>query len=136
MMFKEFIPLQLGRLGQDSQLIPSTVEVLADFKQRKIVTGSTTDYTRAMVENNLKEARKQGYNPDCTVASDEVPAGRPLPFACWKNAIELQAWPIEACVKIGDTIPGICEGLMDARSIYGVFGKTSWRRDSDRFRQQ
>ena len=110
-MFEDFVPLQLKCLADYSELIPGTLEVLEDFKQRGMKTGSTTGYTREMVNINLEAAKKQGYFPDCTVASDEVPAGRPYPYACWKNAIELQIYPIEACVKIGDTVPDIGEGL-------------------------
>jgi phosphonoacetaldehyde hydrolase len=110
-MFEEFVPLQLAGLAQYSKLIPGTLEALDDMKKRGMVTGSTTGYTRAMVDINLREARAQGYVPDSTVASDEVPAGRPCPYACWKNAIDLQVWPAEACVKIGDTLPDIGEGL-------------------------
>jgi phosphonoacetaldehyde hydrolase len=64
-----------------------------------------------MMEVLLPEAERQGYRPDCTVAADEVPAGRPRPYACWQNAILLQVWPAEACVKIGDTAPDVAEGL-------------------------
>ena len=119
-MFAEFVPLQLDCLAEYSKLIPGTLEALADFKKRGIVTGSTTGYTRAMVDINLAEAVRQGYAPDCTVASDEVPAGRPFPYACWKNAIELQAWPAEACVKIGDTIPDVGEGLNAGMWVIGL----------------
>ncbi len=55
-----------------SKLIPGALEVLADFKKRGMVTGSTTRYTRAMVDINLREAQKQGYYPDNTVGPDEV----------------------------------------------------------------
>jgi len=111
LMFEEFVPLQLECLADHSKLIPGTLEALADFKKRGMRTGSTTGFTRAMVDINLSEAKKQGYVPDNTVASDEVPAGRPYPYSCWKNAIALEAWPVEACVKIGDTIPDVGEGL-------------------------
>jgi phosphonoacetaldehyde hydrolase len=119
-MFAEFVPLQLACLGEYSRLIPGTLEVLADFKARKMVTGSTTGYTRAMVDVNLRDAKRQGYVPDCTVASDEVPAGRPFPYACWKNAIELEVWPAEACVKIGDTVPDVGEGLNAGMWVIGL----------------
>jgi phosphonoacetaldehyde hydrolase len=110
-MYADFVPLQLACLQEYSRLIPGTLEVISDFKARGMLTGTTTGYTRAMVDITLREARKQGYVPDCTVAADEVPAGRPFPYACWKNAIELQVWPAEACVKIGDTVPDVGEGL-------------------------
>lgn len=110
-MFEDFVPLQLACLADYSKLIPGTLEVLSDFKKRGMVTGSTTGYTRAMVDINLREAKKQGYFPDNTVGSDEVPSARPYPYSCWKNAIDLQVWPVEACVKIGDTLPDVGEGL-------------------------
>jgi phosphonoacetaldehyde hydrolase len=110
-MYADFVPLQLACLQEYSRLIPGTLEVISDFKARGMLTGTTTGYTRAMVDITLREAQKQDYVPDCTVAADEVPAGRPFPYACWKNAIELQVWPAEACVKIGDTVPDVGEGL-------------------------
>ena len=119
-MFEDFVPLQLGCLADYSQLIAGTLEAVRDFKKRGMVTGSTTGYTRAMVDINLRDARIQGYSPDCTVASDEVPAGRPYPYSCWKNAIELQAWPVEACVKIGDTLPDVGEGLNAGMWVIGI----------------
>jgi phosphonoacetaldehyde hydrolase len=30
---------------------------------------------------------------------------------CLQNVINLQVWPVEACVKVDDTVPGIEEGL-------------------------
>jgi phosphonoacetaldehyde hydrolase len=110
-MYAEFVPLQLACLGRYARLIPGTLEAVADFRARRMLTGTTTGYTRAMVEVVLQEAQRQGYRPDCTVAADEVPAGRPQPYACWQNAILLQVWPAEACVKIGDTAPDVGEGL-------------------------
>jgi phosphonoacetaldehyde hydrolase len=119
-MYADFVPLQLACLKDYSRLIPGTLRVMSDFKARRMVTGSTTGYTRAMVDITLREAEKQGYVPDCTVAADEVPAGRPFPYACWKNAIELQAWPAEACVKIGDTVPDVGEGLNAGMWVIGL----------------
>jgi len=110
-MYADFVPLQLACLERYAQLIPGTLATVAEFKARGMVTGTTTGYTRAMVDTVLREAQRRGYTPDCTVASDEVPAGRPLPYACWQNAIRLQVWPAEACVKIGDTVPDVGEGL-------------------------
>jgi len=57
------------------------------------------------------EAKKRGYEPDSTVCATQVPAGRPYPYMCLQNAINLQVYPMEAIVKIGDTLPDIDEGL-------------------------
>jgi phosphonoacetaldehyde hydrolase len=57
------------------------------------------------------EAARRGYSPDATVCATQVPAGRPHPYMCLQNAILLQTYPMEAFVKIGDTLPDIAEGL-------------------------
>lgn len=110
-MFADFIELQLACLSTYSQLIPGALEAVAAMRQRGLKIGSTSGYTRPMMEVLLRDAARQGYSPDATVCATDVPAGRPLPFMCLRNVIELEVWPIEACVKIDDTLPGVEEGL-------------------------
>ena len=57
------------------------------------------------------EATKRGYEPDATVCATDVPAGRPEPWMCLANAQQLGVYPMEATVKVGDTLPDISEGL-------------------------
>ena len=59
----------------------------------------------------LQEAKNRGYEPDSTVCATDVPAGRPEPWMCIQNAMNLGIYPMEAIVKIGDTLPDIEEGL-------------------------
>jgi phosphonoacetaldehyde hydrolase len=110
-MFADFVPLQLDCLSDYSAMIPGTLEVVASLRARGIKIGSTTGYLREMMEINLRDAKKQGYEPDSTVCASDVPAGRPYPYMCLQNVINLQVWPVEACVKVDDTVPGIEEGL-------------------------
>ncbi len=110
-MFADFVPLQLECLSDYSELIPGTLEVVAALRARRIKIGSTTGYLREMMEINLRDAKRQGYEPDSTVCASDVPAGRPYPYMCLQNVINLQVSPVEACVKIDDTIPGVEEGL-------------------------
>ena len=110
-MFDEFVPLQLQCLSEYSQLIPGTLPIIAKLRNRGYKIGSTTGYTTEMMKINLEDAAKQGYKPDSTVCASDVPAGRPYPFMCLQNAINLGVSPVEACVKIDDTRPGIEEGL-------------------------
>jgi len=56
-------------------------------------------------------ARTLGYEPDTYVCPDQVPAGRPFPWMCFQNTMSFGIYPMESCVKIGDTIPDIEEGL-------------------------
>jgi phosphonoacetaldehyde hydrolase len=110
-MFQDFIPLQLACLGQYADLIPGTLEAVAEFRRRGLKIGSTTGYTEEMMTLLQAEAARRGYVPDSTVCATQVPAGRPYPYMCLQNAINLQVFPMEAIVKVGDTLPDIEEGL-------------------------
>jgi phosphonoacetaldehyde hydrolase len=110
-MFEEFVPLQLKCLSDYSTLIPGTLEAISGLRKRGYKIGSTTGYTTEMMKINLKDAARQGYTPDSTVCASEVPAGRPYPYMCLQNVINLGVSPLESCVKIDDTRPGIEEGL-------------------------
>jgi len=110
-MFKEFVPLQLKCLSDYSELIPGTLEAVAELRKRGIKIGSTTGYMTEMMKINLRDAARQGYKPDSTVCASEVPAGRPYPYMCLQNVINLGVTTVEACVKVDDTVPGVEEGL-------------------------
>ncbi len=110
-MFQEFIPLQLACLADYADLIPGTLEAVAEFRNRELKIGSTTGYLGEMMELLLKEAGNRGYAPDATVCASDVPAGRPEPWMCLQNAMNLGIYPMEAIVKVGDTLPDIEEGL-------------------------
>jgi phosphonoacetaldehyde hydrolase len=110
-MFADFVPRQLECLSTYSALIPGTLETVAALRQRGIKIGSTTGYTTEMTAINLRDGERQGYKPDSTVSASEMPAGRPYPFMCLQNAINLQVDCVGACVKVDDTIPGVEEGL-------------------------
>ncbi|MGO9254854.1 MAG: phosphonoacetaldehyde hydrolase [Bryobacteraceae bacterium] len=110
-MFRDFIPLQLACLADYAGLIPGTLDTVAEMRRRGLKIGSTTGYTEEMMTVLLAEAARRGYVPDSTVCATQVPAGRPHPYMCLQNAINLQIYPMEAIVKIGDTLPDIDEGL-------------------------
>jgi phosphonoacetaldehyde hydrolase len=110
-MFTDFVPLQCDCLANYAELIPGTVDTVAEIGKRGMKIGSTTGYTTEMVKILLKESENRGYVPDSTVCASDVPAGRPHPWMCLQNAMNLQIYPMEALVKVGDTLPDIAEGL-------------------------
>jgi len=110
-MFQDFIPLQLACLADYADLVPGTLEALEDFRRRGLKIGSTTGYTGEMMKLLVAEAKRRGYEPDATVCATDVPAGRPEPWMCLQNAMRLGVYPMEAIVKVGDTLPDIEEGL-------------------------
>lgn len=110
-MFADFIPLQLNCLADYADLIPGALETVEAMRQRGLKIGSTTGYTGEMMDLLQQEASSRGYVPDATVCATDVPAGRPEPWMCLVNAQKLGVYPMEAIVKIGDTLPDIDEGL-------------------------
>jgi phosphonoacetaldehyde hydrolase len=119
-LFANFIPLQLECLVKYSTVIDGVAETVARIRKRGIKIGSTTGYTRAMLEMVLPPAAEQGYQPDCAITPDDVGGGRPHPWMIYANAIRLQVEPLEAIVKIGDTPVDIEEGLRAGVWTVGV----------------
>jgi phosphonoacetaldehyde hydrolase len=109
-LFEEFGPLQMNIIAQHSQLIPGVAQVVKDWQSRGLRIGSSTGYTRQMLDPVLTQAALHGYQPDASVCPDEVTAGRPAPWMLMKNAQLLDVYPPTACVKIGDTVVDIEEG--------------------------
>ena len=110
-MYPETESLMVAAMVNHAEPIPGLLEAIKAFRDAGLRIGSTTGYTRAMVEALAAEAKKKGYDPDSIVSSSDVPAGRPYPYGCYLNAINLQVYPLEAVVKIGDTIADVQEGL-------------------------
>jgi phosphonoacetaldehyde hydrolase len=110
-IYADAVPMQLKCLSDYSAMIPGALDSVKALRKRGCKIGTTTGYTSEMMKINLRDAAKQGYEPDSTVAASEVPAGRPYPYMCLQNVINLGVSPVEACVKIDDTCPGVEEGL-------------------------
>lgn len=109
-IFSEFLPRQSEILVEYSAPIPGVPEAVESWRGAGLRIGSTTGYTRALLDVVIPEAARLGYTPDTSVTPDEVGGGRPKPFMCYRNAILLGAFPLWNCVKIGDTPSDIAEG--------------------------
>jgi phosphonoacetaldehyde hydrolase len=110
-MYETFIPIQVATLTHYAALIPGARAAVATFRRCGLKIGSNTGYNREMTQILLTEAKRQGYEPDSTVCASDVPAGRPEPWMALRNAMEMRVYPMEAIVKVDDTVPGIEEGL-------------------------
>jgi phosphonoacetaldehyde hydrolase len=144
-LFADFIPRQMECLAQHSALIPGVIETVQRLRGRGLRIGSTTGYTRPMLEILLRHAASQGYTPDCALCPDDVGAGRPLPWMIYENAVRMKVYPLEAIVKVGDTISDIEEGLnagawavavAQTGNMIGLTGEQWWALpDSERSRR-
>ena len=111
-MFKDFIPMQLECLRRYTTLLPGVADTTKKIQDSGIKIGSTTGFLRSMVDILAEDAKAQGYNPDVTVAGDEVINGaRPKPFMIYKNLDMLDVHPIQSVIKVDDTVSGVGEGL-------------------------
>jgi phosphonoacetaldehyde hydrolase len=110
-MFADFVPMQEACLSEYSQLIPGTLEVIAECRKRGYKIGSTSGYLPGMLAINQADAAKQGYEPDATFGAGDVLRGRPFPHMVLRNMLELDISPVQSVVKVDDTLTGIEEGL-------------------------
>jgi phosphonoacetaldehyde hydrolase len=110
-LYNEFVPLQSSCLLEYSALIPGVAEATERFRRRSLKIGTTTGYSREMLDLLVEASRKGGYGPDCNLAPGDVGGGRPHPFMIYENAVRLQVYPLAAIMKIGDTPADIEEGL-------------------------
>jgi len=111
-MFEDFVPLQLGCLRKYTGLLPGVAEVTQRMQADGIKIGSTTGFTRPMVDILEEDAAKQGYRPDASVAGDEVIHGaRPAPHMVYRNLDLLGIDPIQSVIKVDDTASGVGEAL-------------------------
>jgi phosphonoacetaldehyde hydrolase len=121
LLYAEFLPKQLTCLGSYSKLIDGVTDVAGTLKSRGVKIGSTTGYTRPMLDFLLMRARDQGFVPDCAVSPEDVPGGgRPGPWMCYLNAIRLEVGPMWSTIKIGDTPSDIEEGQNAGMWTVGV----------------
>ncbi len=133
-LFDQFIPMQLSVLEEYAEPIPGLLEVMKFLHTRGIKVGSTTGYIRSMMDVLVPAAEKRGYAPDCVVCPDDVPAGRPYPWMCYQNAMQLGIYPMQAMVKVGDTFADIEEGLNAGMWSVGMSLTGNLRFDRSRWR--
>jgi phosphonoacetaldehyde hydrolase len=120
-LYADFLPKQLECLGDFSTVIAGVQETAEAVRSRGVKIGSTTGYTRAMLDFLVERAREQGLDPDCAICPQDVPGGgRPAPWMCYLNAIRLEVSPLWAMAKIGDTPSDIEEGLNAGMWTIGV----------------
>jgi phosphonoacetaldehyde hydrolase len=110
-LFERFVPMQIEVLKEFAEPISGCLEAVQELRERGIKIGSTTGYIRSMMDVLAPVANEKGYQPDVIVCPDEVPSGRPFPWMIYQNMMQLNVYPVEAVVKVGDTLIDIEEGL-------------------------
>jgi len=119
-LYGEFIVLQSSILARHADVIPGCLDTLAELRKAGIGIGSTTGYSRSMMDILEPAVAANGLALDVVVTVDDVPQGRPAPWMALTAAMRLGAYPVGACVKVGDTLVDIGEGLNAGMWTVGV----------------
>ncbi len=119
-IYEVFVPMNEKVVAQYATLVPGAARMIAELRARGLRIGSTTGYTRSIMERVFPLAAEQGYAPDNCVCADDLPEGRPGPLQMYQCFIDLRAYPPETVIKVDDTEPGILEGLAAGCMTVGV----------------
>ena len=110
-LFADFVPRQLECVRRYSHVIEGVPQAVDKLRRRGIRIGSTTGYTREMLDLILPQAAAQGYSPDVHLTPTDLGnVGRPAPWMLFENMRRLAIYPPTACLKVGDTPSDIEEG--------------------------
>ncbi len=109
-LYQRFLVVQKAVLAKYSELIPGVIEFVRFLGDKGIAIGSTTGYTRELMDVLIPIARDAGYNPQATVCSDEVAAGRPAPWSNFRAAELIGVYPMNQIIIVDDSIAGIQAG--------------------------
>ena len=91
--------------------IPGVIPTLEKLRAEGLKIGSTTGYTREMMNVVLPAAQAKGYRVDYCATPNLLPAGRPAPYMIFENLKALEVPSVKNAVKVGDTVSDIREGV-------------------------
>ncbi len=119
-VYEVFVPRNVEVVTDYCTLIPGVTDVVAYLGEKGIKIGSTTGYTRSIMERVLPLAKAQGFSPENLICADDLPLGRPTPIGMYKCFVDLLVYPAAAVIKVDDTEPGIAEGVAAGCVTVGV----------------
>jgi phosphonoacetaldehyde hydrolase len=119
-VFADFLPLQMNVLEEYSDLIEGVAAVATRLRERHLRIGSTTGYTRLMLDLLVERAKAHGYETDVALCPDDVGGGRPNPWMCLQIALSFHVTATASVVKIGDTVSDIEEARNAGMWAVGV----------------
>lgn len=111
LIYQEFEQQVFAVIPEFTTPIPNVVTVINQIQAMGIHIGSTTGYTKEMMQIVAPLATNQGYTPEYIITSSEVVCGRPYPYMIFYNMMHFKIQNSYAVIKVGDTIVDIKEGL-------------------------
>lgn len=131
-LFAEFLHrmIQFYRTDPGVAPMPGATECFERLKQRQIKLALDTGFSRAIVDEILCRLGwdREGWL-DATVASDEVPRGRPYPDLVFEAMRRTGVTDVRSVAKVGDTPSDLLEGT--AAGCGWVIGVTNGTHPSE-----
>lgn len=109
-LYEQFLPLQKQTLADHCDVIPGVPAAVEHCRHQGLRIGSSTGYTRELMEVVIPRAQAGGYQADAVVCAGDVAAGRPAPWMIYRNAEMLGVYPMHTIIKVDDTPVGIEAG--------------------------
>lgn len=109
-LYNEVTRLMAAAALEYADPLPGVVEAVAELRRWGIKIGSCTGFSRGLMDSLAPAAAARGWDPDVVVTPDDVPRGRPAPYMCYLNAVQLDTHPLGHMVKVGDTVLDVLEG--------------------------
>ncbi|PLZ03739.1 phosphonoacetaldehyde hydrolase [Burkholderia sp. WAC0059] len=119
-VYDAFVPRNVAVVARYSDLIPGAADVVAALRADGLRIGTTTGYTREIIERIVPQAAAQGFAPDSIVCAGETPEGRPSPYMIYRTLPQLGVWRARDAIKVDDTEVGIGEGINGGTWAVGV----------------
>jgi len=120
-IYEKFEPALFGVLKDYANPLPDVLDVVAGLRGMGIKIGSTTGYTKQMMDIVAPLAKENGYAPDYLVCPEDAAGkGRPYPYMIWRNLEALGCSNIGEVLKIGDTEADMQEGKAAGCLCVGV----------------
>ncbi|MGF6609622.1 phosphonoacetaldehyde hydrolase [Paraburkholderia tuberum] len=119
-VYDVFVPKNIAVAASYSAVIPGVAEVASALRQNDIRIGTTTGYTREIIDEIVPGAAAQGFVPDSIVCTGDTPEGRPSPYMIYRTLPELGVWRAKEAIKVDDTEVGIEEGINAGTWAVGV----------------
>ena len=97
-LFEEYL---FASLEEYTDPIPGVIPTLEKLRTEGLKIGSTTGYTREMMDVVLPAALAKGYCVDYCATPNFLPAGRPAPYMIFENMIKLGAVALPLLAGLG-----------------------------------
>lgn len=119
-VYDVFVPKNIAVAASYSAVIPGVADVTRALREDAVRIGTTTGYTREIIERIVPGAAAQGFVADSIVCTGDTPEGRPSPYMIYKTLPALGVWRARDAIKVDDTEVGIAEGLNGGTWTVGV----------------